>query len=366
MTDFEPLLDEKVPALLGRHKLPGLALALIDEGAVSLIKCYGYADAGSRQPLDRSGLFKAASISKSVTAWGIMRLVEQGALDLDAPVDDYLRRWKLPQTGFDTTKVTPRLLLCHRAGTTLAGCSVVPYDVARPTLLQALEGNMPPVPEAQREYARLWNKDPATYNVPVALFQSPDAGYCYSGGGYMILELLIAEVTGQRFADYMARAVLQPLEMRRSSFDPEDLSELVTAHDSSGQPIARYRTNGLAAGGLICSIDDLATFACAGLQGCNGEAPGRGLISPAAVAAMYAGEGFAESVNGIDYQSGLGHLVGEIAGRRFAMHTGGNLGWRSVFNIVPESGRGIAVLANGAAGNPVWMEIMKLWRGTLK
>jgi CubicO group peptidase (beta-lactamase class C family) len=158
---------------------------------------------------------------------------------------------------------------------------------------------------------------------------------------------------------------MQPLGMTHSNFEPTTLAGLATAHDTNGNPILHYRTNGLAAGGLVCSIEDLATFACAALVGPNDEPPGRGVISPAAVAAMHAGEGFSESVNGIDYSAGLGHMVGKIHGLRFAMHTGGNHGWRSVFNIVPERRRGVAQLVNGAAGNPVWIEIMGIWRASL-
>jgi CubicO group peptidase (beta-lactamase class C family) len=359
---FAAILKEQVPGLLARHKVPGLALALIDDGQVSHLQCYGKADAATGEALTTAALFKAASISKSVTAWGIMVLVERGLLDLDAPISAYLQRWSLPASPFDTSRVTARLLLAHRAGTTLSGCSVVPCDDPRPTLIDALNGDMPPLTAAQRDYARLWNKPPEDYNVPVRLFQEPGSGYCYSGGGYMILELLIEELAGQSFADFMTETVLGPLGMLQSGFDLADLANLATAHDSDGRPIGRFWTNGLAAGGLVCDIADLARFGCAGLAGPNGELPGRGLISAAAVAAMYAGEGFSESVNGVDYQSGLGHMVGEIDGVRFAMHTGGNLGWRSVFSIMPDRRRGIAMLLNGAGGNPVWAQIMQSWR----
>jgi CubicO group peptidase (beta-lactamase class C family) len=365
MNDFLGSLDERVPGLLEQYNVPGLALALIEEGRPAAFRRYGFANSESLEPLAPRALFKAASISKSLTAWGIMVLVERGLVDLDAPVSRYLRRWSLPGSPFSTEKVTPRLLLSHRAGTTLSGCSASLYTDPRPTLLDALRGQMPPVDQSQLDYIRLWNVPPEAFNVPVTLFQEPGTGYRYSGGGFMILELLIEDVTGLGFAEFMAREVLLPLGMADSSFEPAALDGFATPHDTDGKPIPHYRTNGLAAGGLACSIEDLATFACAGVEGPEGEAPGRGVISPASVAAMHTGQGFSESVNGIDYQAALGHMVGEIHGLRFAMHTGGNHGWRSVFNIVPERRRGIAQLVNGAGGNPVWIEIMGMWRASL-
>ena len=90
-----------------------VALALIEKGSVHAERV-----ASIGEPLDRDTAFQVASLSKWVTAWGVMALVEQGRLDLDAPVSRYLTRWALPETGFDNDGVTVRRLLSHTAGLT--------------------------------------------------------------------------------------------------------------------------------------------------------------------------------------------------------------------------------------------------------
>ena len=90
-----------------------VGLALIEHGAV-----HAEHMSSVGEPVDRDTVFQVASLSKWITAWGVMALVEQGRLDLDAPVSRYLTRWALPETGFDNDGVTVRRLLSHTAGLT--------------------------------------------------------------------------------------------------------------------------------------------------------------------------------------------------------------------------------------------------------
>src|SRR5687768_8562412 len=88
---------------LSSFEVPGVAVAQIRDGAVSWSKGYGTADTTTGSPVTADTVFRVGSISKSVTAWGVMRLVEQGRIDLDAPVETYLTRWHLPDSPFAST-----------------------------------------------------------------------------------------------------------------------------------------------------------------------------------------------------------------------------------------------------------------------
>src|SRR5437762_16406 len=92
---FTAHLDQLVPRLLAGYGVPGASLALVHHGAVVWANGYGVANRANRTPVTPDTDFRVYSISKSLTAWGVMRLVEQGRLDLDTPVEQYLTRWHL-------------------------------------------------------------------------------------------------------------------------------------------------------------------------------------------------------------------------------------------------------------------------------
>jgi len=111
---FAQRLDED--RWLAAFEVPGVAVALVRDGRPTWAKGYGQADQARGIAVTPDTVFQVGSISKPVTAWGVMRLVQQGKLDLDAPVDRYLTRWHLPPSPFDADGVTTRRLLSHTAG----------------------------------------------------------------------------------------------------------------------------------------------------------------------------------------------------------------------------------------------------------
>jgi CubicO group peptidase (beta-lactamase class C family) len=116
---FIEAADKSVPGALRAYNVPGLAVALIRNGAVVWMKGYGFADVASAKPIAPDTAFNVGSLSKTATAWGVMRLVERGKVELDQPVDAYLRGWRLPPSEFDAKQVTIRRVLSHTAGTTV-------------------------------------------------------------------------------------------------------------------------------------------------------------------------------------------------------------------------------------------------------
>lgn len=366
MSDFAKLLDEIVPAKLQELNLPGTAIALIENSAIVSTHNFGYADMVQKLPITDQSLFQIASISKPVAAWGVMQLVERGLLDLDAPVEQYLSRWHLPPSEFDNQAVTARLLLMHFAGTSMSGCGGTPYDQPWYTAVDILNGKTPALDEKQIKYANKWGLDPDSYSKPVHLMHAPGEKFEYSGGGFTILELLIEELSGQSFTDFMNETVLHPLGLFESSFEvrAEQLSHVAIPYSDALEPMPLYRINGKAAGGMYSSIVELAQFACAEMEGPCGEAPGRGVLTAESIAEMHRPDRYAETDMGMDFHTGLGHYVLDLGDVRAVQHTGGNPGWRTVYTVVPEKKLGFVCLINSAAGNELWMELIMQWATT--
>lgn len=228
-----------------------------------------FASVGEAVSIDSQ--FQMASVSKWLSAWGVMVLVEDGRLDLDAPVSGYLRRWQLPASPFDTDQVTARRLLSHTAGLTddLGYLGFAP-DEPLQTLEAALSEAADALPGADGR---------------VRVGMEPGAQWRYSGGGYALLQLLIEELSGQPFAAFMEERVLAPLGMHDSSFAGGG-ERLVPSYDVDGTPVPYRQFAAPAAAGLVSSAADLARFVAAQLPGPEGAAAGRGVLSPATVASM--------------------------------------------------------------------------------
>jgi CubicO group peptidase (beta-lactamase class C family) len=112
-----------MPGVLASNRVPGAVVSYIKNGAVAWTKAFGVADLQTRTPMRADMVFNHGSNGKVMTAWTLMRLVEAGKVELDAPVNRYLKRWQLRSTRFDPNGVTPRRLLNHTAGLTVHGFS---------------------------------------------------------------------------------------------------------------------------------------------------------------------------------------------------------------------------------------------------
>jgi CubicO group peptidase (beta-lactamase class C family) len=360
---FATYLDEKTPELLRELSLPGIAIAVIEDCQVRAIRTYGLANKERNEPLTENHRFRLASISKSVTAWGVMTLADRGLIDLDAPVEDYLTRWHLPDAGIDPRGITARGLMSHTAGLAAGGGAGVNPRFSLPSLIDTLSGRVSPqLDENQLAYYKRVGLDVEEVLQPLTIVAPPGEQYTYSNSGYALLQLLIEEVSGQSFCDYMKQSVLNPLGMPSSDFEnPEQPGDHATPYDDEGQPIPIYRIIAKAAGGMNATIADLARFTCAEMRGPGGEAPGRGVVMPESVQLMHTPIMYAESEMGIDFHTGLGHLVAEYQGQTNVHHTGGFAGWRSIMSFIPATGDGFVALINSSGGNPLWMQLVSDW-----
>jgi CubicO group peptidase (beta-lactamase class C family) len=329
---FIASLDERVPALLLRYAVPSAAVSVVHDGR-TITRSWGVADlVTGRVPSDAT-LYNVASISKVVTAWGVMRLVEQGEVELDAPISRYISRFKLPRSATNDG-VTVRRVLSHTSGLSM---SAVPWYGPNEAV--------PSVPVMLAD-----SKD------PLRLIDRPGAAYHYSGGGYALLQLLIEQVTGERYEAFIARTIFGPLGMTHSTFEvPRSNVDAATAYDKSLRQEPHYRFAANAAAGLYTTAADLARFAMASTS----TAGGAGVLQRETLMAM-------QQQHQPEKQDAFGHGLGYsvvplVSGGHLVGHSGSNEGWTAIWDVMPSSGDGLAVLLNRSEGFPVYRELLCEW-----
>lgn len=305
-----------------------IAIALLEGGQVSESWF-----ASRRRAVDAESLFQVASLSKWLTAWGVMTLVEEGRVDLDAPVSRYLTRWQLPEGAFDNDEVTVRRLLSHSAGLT-DGLGFLGFGP---------DADLPSIEDELSEPADAY---PGRSGI-VHVGARPGRTWRYSGGGYLILQLVIEEESGEAFNDYMRRAVFAPLGMNASTFidpDPDHLAEIFAA---DGSEAVHYRFTATGAASLYTSVADLTRFLEAQVER-PGAAPGRGVLSPETLEGMHAPEAY---LYGLPVW-GLGESLyaPNGAGGFVIGHDGSNFpAINTTARLDPATGNGVIVLSSGNA-----------------
>lgn len=311
---------------------PGMAVVVRLPGLGRVERFLGVCDVRSARAVTPTTGFRVLSLSKSVAAFGALRLVERGLFGLDAPVLDSVRGWSLPADrcgGFDPRGITLRRLLCHAAGLNVHGYGWCDRDGPVPCAASLLDG----AGDADRA---------------LRIISAPGQSAVYSGGGYTLLQLLVESTTGDSFAEVMRREVLEPLRMTHSRFDdgrgPD--FDLATGHDASGAPVPSRRAAAVAASGLCTSARDLSRFLGSLIGGPHGEPPGRGLISPEHAALMTTVQARGADRGGW----GAGLYILERRRRTVAHHGGWKDGWWSQAEVGTRPDAVVVALSNGDAG----------------
>jgi CubicO group peptidase (beta-lactamase class C family) len=336
-TGLVQAVEDAARQALASSTTPGLAVALVHHGRSIWAAGYGVADRTTGQPVTATTRFQAASLSKPVTAWGVLRLVESGRIGLDEPIVGHLRRWRPPASPFDADGLTVRRLLSHTAGLSVHGYVGQRADRPLPSIVASLSGK-------------------TGDGFPVELLEAPGQRWLYSGGGYSLAQLLVEQLTGRPFTDYMQAEVLEPLGMTASSFHWSRTAATARPHDAHGRQIGDFAFAEQAAAGLVTTAPDLARFLAAALAGPRGEPPGRGVLSPAGVQVALTAAPATDGRWGLGY--GLGLTPG---GDLLAYHEGANRGWRAGLALLPDRRAGIALLANGDAGSAPIDAVVQQW-----
>lgn len=232
---------------LKRDNIPGLRIVFIDKGKMAWSADYGYADIEKKIMVNFNTVFAGASLSKPVAAVTALNLVEKGKLDLDENINEKLVEWKIPENEFTKTqKVTLKRLLSHTSGLDGQLWSEYLEKDSIPTFKQMLNGEKPSV-------------DPAPH-----FFNEPGKAHKYSNTGYLIVGELIADASGQSFADAVDQLVFKPCGMTNSTFRqslPEQLrNRAATGYSGNLRPFPYKIYPFGAAGAIWTTPNDLGKF----------------------------------------------------------------------------------------------------------
>ncbi len=337
--ELEIFLDGVMADQILSHEVVGAVVAVVKDGELFFVKGYGWADREARVPMDgRRHLVRPGSISKLFTWTALMQLVEQGRVDLEADVNDYLSAFQIPAT-FEQP-ITIRNLLTHTEGMEDGGLGfLMATDISE----------FEPLGEFLNRHM------PARVRPPTTDF-STGGNASYSNWGTALAGLIIEEVSGQPFDDYVAEHIFAPLGMSRSTF-AEPLPPALDADMAKGY----HRVNGLLeprpfelvhnfapAGSMTAPAPDMARFMIAHLQGGRfGESQ---ILRPETAALMHSRQ-FSPSphVNG----SGLGFYETRINGRRLIAHGGDTVAFHSDLNLLLDENVGLFVSYNSASPLPI-------------
>lgn len=339
--EFTGHLEEQIPGLLNHYDVPGIAVGLIKDGEKVWNNGYGYTDRDQSNPITSDTYFRAESMTKSITAWAIMILAEQGAIDLDDPVVKHLSRWEFPETEYDTSEVTIRRLLSHSAGMPFSIFEDVDMDDDTKSVKQILE--------EFTEYQAM-------------TVRQPGSSFIYSNPGYVVLELLVEEVSGQPYPEFVDKNLLQPLQMHDSGFTltSEIRDNSITGYLYNGKPVHLKSEPIHAHGGLLTTVRDFSKFVAAGVPGSD---IGREILGHQAIHQMHTPEIQTEGFYalGTDY-AGLGHFV-EVTENdiSYISHGGQGSGWLSYYYLIPETGHGIVMFSNSEQSWRLFGNLLEEW-----
>jgi len=326
----------EIEAILGKHmaesQVPGMAMCIVKGEDVVYSSGFGVIEVNTDTPVTPQSVFLMGSVSKSLTGVAIMQLVEQGKIDLDAPVTDYLPYFEMVDDRYKD--ITVRQLLSHKSGL---------YDEFGHELNDSLE----PVEQAVRDLA------------DQRLRSRPGKFYFYTGVGFALLGDIISKVSGMDFEDYMQENILVPLGMNHSTFVPEkaDPELLFTPHTNAVDGSVVITKTELcdirrqAECTLHSSCEDMMRFAMFSLN--QGEIDGVSLLSHEGFDQMWTSHadtgGIVVPIYGPPIaQYGLSWQLGEVDGHRLVGHAGGGTGVNTQLLLAPDDDLAVITMANWA------------------
>lgn len=318
-------IDAAAAAEVEDKAVPSIALALVDRSGVIWSGAWGTSDAQGRQPATAADIHRAGSVSKLFTDVAIMRLVEQGRVDLDAPVTRYIPTFA-PRNPFGGT-ITLRQLMAHRSGLIREAPRGHYFDAAARGQADAV----------------------ASLN-DTTLVAAPGTLTKYSNAGIAVVGEVVARVTGMPFEQAVERLVLAPLGMRASGFQGKGLATPVAyaqmaSFDGGRVAAPTFDLGTPAAGSLYTTVGDLGLFVKAMLNDGALDKTGR-LLRHDSLAEMWRRQ--YPVARGRSF--GLGFVLGELDGRRTVGHTGAVYGHVADVRLIPEAGIGVIAFSTVDSG----------------
>lgn len=295
-----------IPRIMQQEGVPGLQIAVLRDGDVPLFESFGITKAGQDTPVTADTLFEAASLTKPVFAYVVMKLSEEGVIDLDAPLNDIVEAPASDPPEL-VQQLTAQLVLSHRTG----------------------------FPNWYR------GKDKPS------LKPSQGRLFAYSGMAYEYLQRVVEARTQQPLDALLRERLFDPLGMASATTDPQqvDRNRLTPGHTPSGKPIASMMPTANAASTLVCTARDYARFAAIVL---NPPAPSEVFLKPETLKEVFTP--YIEA--GPDIQWGLGWGLQTPASEPISyFHWGNNNNAYHCFVVVkPHTGEGVVVMTNSGNG----------------
>lgn len=310
----------EIPEIMKGENIPGLAIAVVDDQGVLWAEAFGRTRAIGGRPVTLDTLFSIQSMSKSFTATGIMFAVQNGLVELDAPVAVYLPDFRVNSIFEDAPleKITLRNLLSHTAGFTHEA---------------PLGSNYTDAPSFEAHIASIqdtWLKFPT------------GTRYGYSNLGVDLAGYILQVRSGKPFTQYIRQTVYEPLGMKNSAFSTPDIYQVKDR--ATGHPYPPLMSPAdywiLPSGGIYTSANDMARYLRFHING--GVLDGQRLLKEDLLATMYTPPNPAAQQEGY----GLGVAVWERNGTRVISHGGGGFGFKSEIMFYPELKLGIVLLTN--------------------
>ena len=316
---------------IAERPVPSVAVAVAREGRIVWEEAFGWADRENRIPASPHTMYSLASISKPITATGLMILKERGLIDLDRPINDYLGDAKVNVRVGDPVAATVRRVANHTAGLPLHYQFFYEYERYR-------------APSRDETILRYGNTVTA-----------PGERYHYSNLGYGILDYVISRVSGKSYSDFMRTEVFVPLGLTHMSvdLDPGLQKQQAVRYGTDGLPIPFYGFDHPGGSAIYASAHDLVRFAMFHLKSHLPDQ--KPILSDSTIDDMQRPTADA----GIGQGYGIGWSIAEYpGGRRSVSHTGGMGGVSTSLRLFPAEKIAIVVLTN-AGSHPVAGMVME-------
>jgi CubicO group peptidase (beta-lactamase class C family) len=317
-----PELEHLIAEAMEEWKIPALAIAVVQNGEVALLRAYGLRDVEGGLKATTDTHFLICSITKSFTATGLALLVDERRLDWARPVRDYIPEFRL-HDPVATDRVTVRDLLCHHSGLPRHDWIWIPGDLSPSQMLAAMR-HLEPSDDIRSSYQ-------------------------YLNLGYLVAGMVAERISGERWTDFTRARLTDQLGMD-VTFSVENLADGAVPYTMDGDTRLRtkpFPIHTIAAGGITTSIASFASWLRLHLD--KGEFAGRRLLSPALIQQLQAPRvhvGAGEFAEYGDVHYGLGLRSHRYRGERVVWHGGGWIGWGTLMAMLPDRGVGVAVFTN--------------------
>lgn len=319
-------LEQKVPEFIDQAGIPGISAAYLESGKIKWVGAFGLTNAKQTSPVTADTVFEAASLSKPVLAFIVLRMVERKQLTLDTSLYSLYKEPRMIPQDF-AKLLTPRLILSHQSG-------------------------LPNWGGEQLEFKR-----------------KPGSEFGYSGEGYVYLQKVVEKISGMTYQALAEKEVFKPLNMLNSRFTwtEKDKFKLATGHDRAGKPVSRSIPNTNAAASLHTTATDYARFLIAWMQ-LKGISQQSVELAFEPITTLPPKNGAPKDTSmtktlGNDLGWGLGWGIQKSSSQTLAWHWGDNGVFRAFAAIDPLNKKGIVYFTNSQNGLSIAKAMVNLSTG---